>query len=53
MADMILNGERPSTFLLILETRQECLLSFLLSILTETLGSEVRQEKDSKRETDC
>lgn len=39
MADTILNGERANAFPLILEARQECLLSFLLNIMMEILGT--------------
>lgn len=54
MADMILNGERPNAFLLILGARQTCVLSsLLLNIIMESLAGEVRQEKDSERQTDC
>ena len=54
MADIILNGERPNAFPLILGTRQECpLSSLLLNIVMKILANEVRQENNSKMQTDC
>lgn len=47
MADMILNGERPDAFLLILKARQECLLSFLPNIM-EILGTKWNKKKTPK-----
>lgn len=47
MADMILNGERPNAFPLILKARQEYLLSFLPNIM-EILGTKWNKKKTPK-----
>lgn len=53
-ADTVVNGERRDASLLILGVRQECLrLSLLLNVTVQVPAKEVRQEKGSKRQTDC
>ena len=49
IANIILNGEKPETFPLRLETKQGCPLPALrFNIIAEVLANSIRQEKEIK-----